>query len=37
MASNSDDGNKREQFGNRHLTEDQNVYEFNAWLVISTK
>ena len=23
--------NKREAFGNRHLTEDQNVFQFNAW------
>ena len=22
---------KREAFGNRHLTEDQNVFQFNAW------
>lgn len=23
--------NKREAFGNRHLTEDKNVFQFNAW------
>jgi hypothetical protein len=22
---------KREAFGNRHLTNDQNVFDFNAW------
>lgn len=22
---------KREAFGNRHLTSDQNVFDFNAW------
>lgn len=25
------DNKKREAFGNRHLTTDQDVFEFNAW------
>lgn len=30
MADNDLD-DKREQFGNRHLTQEKNVFDFNAW------
>ena len=28
---NQDSTNKREQFGNRFLTNEKNVFDFNAW------
>ncbi len=28
---NLEENKKREQFGNRHLTNEQNVFDFNAW------
>ena len=30
---NETNGQKREAFGNRHLTDEQNVFQFNAWFL----
>jgi hypothetical protein len=35
-SSGPEENKKREAFGNRHLTGEQNVFDFNAWLVFFT-
>lgn len=35
-STDTGENKKREAFGNRHLTRDQNVFDFNAWYMVTS-